>query len=385
MKDQFNMAKNTNVDIPSDQGVPKETPQRNCLTKLSSALVPALGEAAVRKLVTDIKREDYFDLGLLDQSRLIVSKIVALGQGDKLSKALICSESDKIRSIGIHVHFEHFKHDLGKELKSLKFTGALPGTWTQETAQWVLKNVVHEHTLEVVLPLISPWVTDKDPTIRRMVAEALRPRGVWCKHIAVLKRDPSPIKGLLEQLLDDNSEYVRKAVANSLNDISKDNPDLLCTWIEKWSKGKISPERQWIVQRSLRTLIKLGHPHAQKLMGLGDAEGVKFVWLKGTPAEIAIGESIPFEFKVENTSKQQHKLRLQLLMIGPGKNNKPRLAKYILGFLEMAPGEVATISKKIRFAHKNFVPKLAGTYKLQVSCNGKYIGERATKYLGKDL
>jgi uncharacterized membrane protein len=120
-------------------------------------------------------------------------------------------------------------------------------------------------------------------------------------------------------------------------------------------------------------------------MGLGDAEGVEFVWNKGTPFEIAIGESISFEFKIENTSKQQHKLRLQLLMIGPGKNNKPRLAKYILGVLEIAPGEVATISKKIRFAHKNFVPKLAGTYRLQVSCNGKQIGERATKYLGNDL
>ncbi len=119
-----------------------------------------------------------------------------------------------------------------------------------------------------------------------MVAEALRPRGVWCKHIAALKHDPSPIKSILEQLLDDKSDYVRKAVANNLNDISKDNPDLLCDWIAKWSSGKISPERQWIIQRALRTLIKSGHPRAQKLMGLGDADAVKVVWLKGTPTEI---------------------------------------------------------------------------------------------------
>lgn len=379
------MTKNLDIDVPSDQGVPKETPQRNCLGKLSSALAPALGEAAVRKLVADIKRAGYFELGLLDQSRLIVSKIVALGKGDELSQALLNSESDKIRSIGVHVHFEHFKHNLNKELKSLKYSGALPGTWTQETAQWVLKNVVHEHSLEVVLPLIRAWVEDTDPAVRRMVAEALRPRGVWCKHISSLKRDPNPIKYLLEQLLDDDSEYVRKAVANSLNDISKDNPDLLCKWIEKWSKGKISPERQWIIQRALRTLIKSGHPHAQKLMGLGDTDAIEIVWLKNTPVEIAIGESIPFELKIKNTSQQHHKLRLQLLMIGPGKNNKPRLAKYILGQLEVAPGGVATLSKKIKFAHKNFVPKLAGSYKLQVSCNGKNIGERATKYLGNDL
>ncbi len=369
----------------AEQGVPKETPQKNCLAKLSAALAPAIGSASARKVAATIKRTGYFDLGLLDQSRLIVAQVVALGDGDRLSSALLDSDSDKIRSLGIHVHFEHFKHDLGKELKSLKSTGALPGTWTQETAQWLLKNVVHEHGLKTVLPLVQPWATDKDPAIRRMVAEALRPRGVWCKHIATLKCDPTPIKSTLEQLLDDKSDYVRKAVANNLNDISKDNPDLLCAWIGEWSKGAISSERQWIIQRALRTLVKSGHPKAQKLMGLGDADAVEIVWQKGTPSEIAVGHAIPFEFQLKNVSGQPHKLRLQLLMIGPGKNNKPRIAKYILGNLAIAPNAKAALSKKIRFAHRNFVPKLPGIYQLQVFANGKKIGERSTKYPGNDL
>ncbi len=373
------------TDQPAQQGVPKESPQRNCFAKLSAAIAPAIGDSSTRKLVADIKRAGYFDLGLLDQSRLIVAEVVALGNGAKLCKALIGSDSDKIRSLGIHVHFEHFKHDLGKELKSLKYTGALPGTWTQETAQWVLKNVVHEHGLATVLPLISPWASDNDPAVRRMAAEALRPRGVWCKHIAALKHDPTPIKGLLEQLLDDNSDYVRKAVANSLNDISKDNPELLCNWIEKWSSGEISPERQWIIQRALRTLIKAGHPRAQKLMGLGDADAVHVDWLKGTPSEIVIGQSIPFEFALKNRSDQPHKLRLQLVMTGPGKNNKPRIAKYILGSLHIGPKATASHYKNVKFAHKNFVPKLPGVYQLQVFSNSKKIGERSTMYLGKDL
>ncbi len=373
------------TDQPAQQGVPKETPRNNCFAKLSAAIAPTIGEASSRKLVAEIKRAGYFDLGLLDQSRLIVAKVVALGNGAKISRALLNSDSDKIRSLGIHVHFEHFKHDLGKELKSLKYTGALPGTWTQETAQWVLKNVIHEHSLEIVLPLVRPWASNKDPAVRRMVAEALRPRGVWCKHLAVLKHNPTPIKTVLERLLDDKSDYVRKAVANNLNDISKDNPDLLCDWIDKWCNGKISPERQWIIQRALRTLIKSGHPRAQKLMGLGDANAVEIVWLKGTPSEIAIGQSIPFEFQLKNTSDQPHKLRLQLVMIGPGKNNKPRLAKYILGVLEIVPKATAVLSKRVKFTHKNFVPKLPGIYQLQVFSNGKKFGERSTKYLGKDL
>ncbi|MGB5107816.1 MAG: DNA alkylation repair protein, partial [Candidatus Zixiibacteriota bacterium] len=299
--------------------------------------------------------------------------------------ALIESDNDKIRSIGIHVHFEHFKRDLKKELKSLKLTGALPGTWTQETGQWVLKNVVHEHGLEKVLPLVSSWAFDKDPAVRRMLAEGLRPRGVWCKHLTALKRDPTPIKSMLEALLDDKSDYVRKAVANNLNDISKDNPDLLCDWIAEWSKGNISAERRWIIQRALRSLIKSGHLGAQKLMGLGDIDAVDIVWRKPTPKEIVIGQGIPFEIDCRNSSPSPRQLRLQLLMIGPGKNHKPRLAKYLLGELKIAANGSGVISKKVKFAHKNFVPKLPGTYRLQVHCNGKLIAERSTKYLGKDL
>ncbi len=379
------MAKNTKMKQSSEQGVPRETPLRNCFPKLYETLAPAIGEAATRRLIAALKNDGYFKIGLLDQSRLIVKKIVELGDGKILSETLITSESDKIRSIGIHVHFEHFKHDLKSELRFLNRTGALPGTWTQETAQWVLKNVVHEHGLERVLPRVNFWVNDRDPAVRRMLAEALRPRGVWCKHIISLKQDPTPIKALLESLLDDESDYVRKAVANNLNDISKDNADQLCDWIANWQRGEISAERRWIIQRALRSLIKSNHPHAMKLLGLGDTEAVELTWRKGTVKEIQIGQSILFEIDCHNNGKTSQQLRLQLLMIGPGKNDKTRIAKYLLGGVRLAPHSSAGIVKKVKFAHKNFVPKLPGTYRLQVHCNGRLIGERMMEYLGKDL
>lgn len=372
-------------DHPAEQGVPKETPHKNCFAGLTLALAPAIGDMPARKLIADLRRGGYFDVGLLDQSRLIVSKIVGLGNGAKLSKALLDSKDDKIRSFGIHVHFEHFKTDLTKELKALKYSGALPGTWTQETAQWVLKNLIHEHGLELVLPLIRPWVADRDPAVRRMVAEALRPRGVWCKHISALKADPSPIKELLAALLDDPSDYVRKAVANNLNDISKDNPEMLCDWIAQWSKGKTGAERQWIVQRALRTLIRSGHSRAQELLGFGNADAVEIIWRKGTPGEILINQSIPFDFRLTNASSQNHKLRLQLVMTGPGKGKQLRISKYRLGELEIAPKTTVTLSKRIQFAHKNFVPKLPGNYRLQVLAGAKPIGDRTIIYLGNDL
>jgi 3-methyladenine DNA glycosylase AlkC len=368
-----------------EQGVPKETPHRNCLSKLGSALTPLLGKSHSDKLIVEIKRNGYFELGLLDQSQLIVKLVTKLGNGKKISQALLNSDSDKIRSIGVHVHFEHFKDDLDIELRSLKKTGSLPGTWTQETSQWVLKNVVHLHGLDTVLPLVQDWALDPDPTVRRVVVEALRPRGVWCKHIAQLKADPSPIKPLLESVLDDKSDYVRKAVANNLNDIAKSTPDLLCDWIESWKRGTISSERRWIISRALRSLIRDNHPRAQKLMGLGDASSIEVIWKLGTPKTIAINASIPFDFELRNRSAAIQKVRLQLLMHGPGKNDKPRVAKYLLGEASTPSRGEMELAKKIKFAHKNFVPKLPGVYRLQVLCNGRLVGERSIKYLGRDL
>lgn len=376
---------NKNAVPAKSEGVPRETPERNCFRQLTAVLTPAIGAAAARRLVAKAKKRGYFELGLLDQANLLIGLLVDLGQAEMIAEALLNSTSDKIRSLGVGVHFEHFKDDIERELESLKRTGAFPGTWTQETSQTVLKNMVHHHGLAKILPRVQRWVEDLDPAVRRMVAEALRPRGVWCKQIAELKADPTPIKRLLERLLDDPSEYVRKAVANSLNDISKDNPEMLCRWAAEWSKGRIGKERQWIVQRGLRTLVRENHPTAMKLLGLDHQHQSEVTWKRGTPREIAINSAIPFELAVDNGSDREVKLRLQLVMIGPGRNNKPRIAKYLLGTVTVKAFETKGVLKSVRFTHRNSVPKLPGTYRLQVLANGKLIGERATHYAGDDL
>lgn len=367
------------------QGVPKETPARNCFEKLAKALEPVLGRKEAAGLINAIKKAGYFELGLIDQSRLIVDSISRLGNGDKMSRALLGSPSDKIRSLGVRVHFEHFKGNVKKELASLKITAAMPGTWTQETSQSTLKDMVHLHGLDKILPLIKRWVEDDDPTVRRVIIEGLRPRGVWCKHIGQLKADPSPLKPIIKQLLDDDSDYVRKAVANSLNDISKDNPDSLCEWIAEWSKGKIGAERKWIIQRALRTLVKVHHPQAMKLIGLDTDGAIELKWSKGTPAEIEINQGIPFSMMATNKSKAPAKARIQLEMIGPSRSGKLRKAKYLLGNVTLDGGESISIEKKIKFAHKNFVPKIPGKYVLHVQCNGRTVGERVVVYRGRDL
>ena len=365
------------------EGVPKETPKRNCLDELQGELDQVLGSREAERFVKSIVADGYFDLSLLEQKAEIVAKLASLKQCRKVLHQLLKSDSDKIRSFAISMIGTCFANDLPKQLAILYKAGAAPGTWTQETAQTELKNLMYRESVARVLPVVEKWATDSKLEIRRMLIEALRPRGVWCKHLDDLKADPTPIKPILELLLDDNSLYVRKAVANNLNDISKENPELLCDWITEGQRGKSSPEREWIIKRGLRGLIREGHRRAQQLLGYGDPSRIKLVWKRTTPKQIVIGSHIPFDLVLTNSGATTTKCRVQLEMQCPGKGSKPRIAKYLLGEVSIEPGESKALSKQIKFEHKNSVPRLPGIYHLGVSLNGTSRATRQVSHRAK--
>ncbi len=63
--------------------------------------------------------------------------------------------------------------------------------------------------------------------MRRLVSEGTRPRLPWAPRLRAFQKDPRPVLELLELLKDDPELYVRRSVANNLNDIGKDHPALL--------------------------------------------------------------------------------------------------------------------------------------------------------------
>ena len=117
---------------------------------------------------------------------------------------------------------------------------------------WVVKD------LASALAQYRRWIKAKDANIRRCAVEGTRPRGVWCQHVTALREEPGLAIDLLEPLRADPSPYVRQAVANWLNDASKDQPDWTLSVTSRWREQSPCSQTQWICKRAERTLRKRG-------------------------------------------------------------------------------------------------------------------------------
>ncbi|MGD1835642.1 MAG: hypothetical protein ACPKQO_07955, partial [Nitrososphaeraceae archaeon] len=66
-------------------------------------------------------------------------------------------------------------------------------------------------------------------------------------------------------LKEDYSIFVKKSVANNLNDILKDNYDVGIKVLKKWSLSH-NKNTRWIIKHALRNEIKKGNSEAKKIV-----------------------------------------------------------------------------------------------------------------------
>ncbi|OIQ21653.1 MAG: DNA alkylation repair protein [Flavobacterium sp. MedPE-SWcel] len=153
------------------------------------------------------------------------------------------------------------------------------------------------------------WSKHENLHVRRLASEGCRPRLPWAMALPGLKKDPTLILPILENLKNDTSEYVRRSVANNLNDIAKDNPETVIETAKRW-KGE-TKETDWVVKHACRTLLKQGNQELMGLFGFGSIKDINIKNFNLLTSRVRIGEALAFRFELENRSEVVTKIRLE--------------------------------------------------------------------------
>jgi len=235
------------------------------------------------------------------------------------------------------------------------------------TAEFSIRNYLEKCPAETLAKL-ETWVNDPNPHVRRLVSEGTRPRLPWAKRLPQFQKDPRPVLRLLEQLKDDESLYVRRSVANNLNDIWKDNPEVVIEVAREWLKDAPKPRKQ-LVLHALRSAIKQGHAEVLELIGYRRAPKVAIMDIQ-LPDVVRIGQSATISFVVENQNSQAANLLIDIQMGFVKANGTVRNKVFKLSSMQLAPGQSRACSLTLKLHQMTTRIHYAGTHPVAALING---------------
>ncbi len=246
------------------------------------------------------------------------------------------------------------------------------------TAEFAIRPFIVAHP-ELVFATLQRWTTDPSFHVRRLCSEGSRPRLPWGLRLQALVRDPSPTLSILAALQDDPSEYVRRSVANHLNDIAKDHADLVVRWVRE-QLPEASDARRAMLKHASRTLIKEGHAPMLELWGAGQAfEGSARLDL--SPRRVRVGESVALVVKLASTSTQAQRLVLDYA-VHYVKANGTTSPKVFKGWtLSLAAGETRELRKSHSLREVTTRKLFAGRHAVVIQINGTAAAKAAFNLL----
>ena len=205
------------------------------------------------------------------------------------------------------MYFPDFVEVYGQEERHWELSMAALERYTQfSSAEFAVRPFLIKHETRMMRQM-AVWAGHENEHVRRLASEGCRPQLPWGQAINSFKKDPSPVLAILELLKADPSLYVRKSVANSLNDISKTHPERVAKTARAWY-GK-NEDIDWVVKHGCRTLLKNGNREVLGLFGFADADCVQVEGFALVAAQVEIGGTLTFSFQI--AAPKAAKIRLE--------------------------------------------------------------------------
>ncbi|WP_444994627.1 DNA alkylation repair protein [Aliikangiella sp. IMCC44359] len=288
--------------------------------------------------------------------------------------AIILPVADKFSGMQ-HILFPEYIERFG--LNNFKLSmKALEHLTSNSSSEFAIRPFILRYPKQA-MEQMEKWSRSKNEHIRRLASEGCRPRLPWAMALPEFKQNPAPLLEILERLVSDDSLYVRRSVANNLNDISKDNPDIVINFARTYLGH--SKKVDWAIKHACRGLLKQGHKEILLLFGFEDPQHLSVTGLKAEK-EVAFGGKVNFEFKIKSKRKSLGKLRLEFIIEFMKANGK-RSAK----IFKISEGDfiekLKIVSKSFSFKSISTRRYYPGIHRLIIVINGKQLANLSFKLL----
>lgn len=249
------------------------------------------------------------------------------------------------------------------------------------SAEFAVRPFIVQDSKQMMTQM-TQWATHESHHVRRLASEGCRPRLPWAMALPDFKKDPAPILPILEMLKNDSSEYVRRSVANNLNDITKDNPNVVLEMLATW-KDNATKETEWVINHALRSLVKAGDTDALAILGFGAAK-VALQNFVIEPQSVQMGEAVHFSFDIVSESNSKQALIVDYAMHFVRANDKQSSKVFKLKKVDLAAQETVSISKEYSFKPISTRRYYTGTHAIEIQVNGTVLAKQSFELIADD-
>lgn len=253
-----------------------------------------------------------------------------------------------------------------------ELTGRLTGEFALRT--FLAADV--DRTLATALE----WTAHPDEHVRRLATEGTRSRLPWARQVPQLLEKPRTL-AILDALRSDSSAYVRRSVANHLNDLSRDHPVAAVALASRWAEAP-DEHSGWIIRHGLRTLVKKGDPGALRLLGFAPPVGVEVVGPTLGRTEVEFGGELTFAVTLTNTSNEPVRLAVDYVVHHQKANGRLMPKVFKLAVRDLPAGATDTIHRRHSFRPISTRRYYPGPHALEIQVNGRPTGPTPFTLLG---
>ena len=350
----------------------KDFIDRESVAAIARAVSAAAGGLDEGAIVDSVLDDDWEDRALKQRIRHIAVTVRSFLPEDYGQALAVMRDAAKEVDAGwMSVwSFNDFVEEFGVDHPDLSLP-ALEQFTKLASAEFAVRPFIIHYPERMAAQMLE-WAQGEDPLVRRLASEGFRPRLPWGMGLPALKQDPSPILPVLALLCHDPSEDVRRSVANNLNDISKDHPDVVVQLLNEWAND--SAEMQSLTRHALRTLLKKGDAGALELLGFSPEPAVHVIVIGVDPASVPVGGSVDFEVQLGSSGREVQQLMIDYTVIYQTSSGIASRKVFKGSVVQLEPGETVSIKRKVSLAQRTTRQIFPGSHEVEVQVNGVVLG-----------